>query len=267
MKEIGPTFHRSFPLQRAFVSSYLGAVHRAGEALSAADARAQTGLGSMKVPAALGYCRAAGLLDANGALTILGSTVAEADPHLLLTDSQWLLHCGLSGVTLGAPVFWGQLWMNLLVGDQRTRADLEFLIRNSYPSGFVNSDSAKVCATAFVSTYAQEDCLGQLGLLGRVKDGIQCGIPSTEPGVGVFAFVLASAWEALRPNQITVTLEDFLRDSKLPQILRASTDGILSLMERAERRGDIVLHRSAPPFQIGRRWEEIGDLAARVYEH
>jgi hypothetical protein len=267
MKPLGPTFHRSFPLQRSVLAAYLVATEQIGRPLTAAEARSQAGLGSMKVPAALGYGRATGLLDMSGELTALGKVIVHADSALMQPASLWALHCGLSGCSRAAPTFWRRLWEVTQVGVEVDRTHLSSEVQRSYASGYVSVDSAKVCATAFVSSYAQSDCLGDLGLLERTKNGVTALSAPAEPSLGAFALAVAERWEQLRGDQLSTSMDDFIRDAELPQLFRITKGTTIALLEAIQNRGDIVLHRSAPPFQIARRWNDPVEVTLRLYDN
>lgn len=266
LKPLGPTFHRSFPLQRSTVARYLTATADAGTALDAAEARRRTKLGSMKVPAALGYCRATGLLDETGNLTDLGKVVYDSDSELTALQTHWLLHIGLCGLSPMAPKYWESLWEAVGVGAIVQRRYLDRKVQESYPAGYISEDSSKVSATAFVSTYTQEECLGSLSILERTsKDGVRGTTSLQTPNVATFTFALASRWESMHPRQLTTTLDTFIDNSGLAAMFRISKDAVLDLLSRSARSGAIELYQSAPPHQVVRKWSDISEITRGLY--
>src|SRR5579863_1734718 len=184
-KSLGPTFHRSFPLQTAVLAQYLGAVAKAGRPLSPAEIRGTTGLGTMKVPSAAGYGRGTGLLQDSGALSLLGATVLSADPNLNELSTKWLLHAGLSRLEPVAPDYWPILWSLLRFGSIIDRSDVDATVLGCYAPGYLSPDSGRVSATAFISTYVQTECLGDLRLLSKEGGQLRAGVPGLRTTIGV----------------------------------------------------------------------------------
>lgn len=265
VKPLGPTFHRSFPLQRPVLAEYLRAVLETGGVASASRLREVSGLGTMKIPAALGYGKAAGLLNSAGSLSDLGSIVLDYDPSLSTPSSQWLLHSGLSGGSGQAPAYWANAWRLIGIGSHVTRQEIEAVVIGSYPIGLIQTDSAKVSATAFLSTYVNSDGLKDLGLLEKSGTLISGALPRQRPPIGVVAHAIASRWQDLHPDQMTASLDRFLEESRLLDIFRLSRESAEHLLDEVHKRGDIELYRTAPPYQIGRRWNEISEVTKRVF--
>jgi hypothetical protein len=220
----------------------------------------------MKVPAALGYSKAVGFVDANGKLTSLAKTVLAADPLLANRKTLWLMHAGLCGISQLAPAFWAELWKMVGIGSRIARSSIEECVITSYRTGLINPDSAKVSTTAFLSTYFNVDSLADLGLILKESGEVSGSMPASPVDITVFAYAVAARWQALHPDQLTAGLDRFLEDSHLLDIFRLSRDGAVNLLEAAANRGDLELYRHAPPYQIVRRWTDLDDLARRIYD-
>ena len=266
MQPIGPTFHKTFPIQLPVLSSFLRALKECGPEASQESIRQASGIGTMKVPASFGYAKGAGFLDHRQRLTPLGARVLEKDPGFESPTTLWLLHAGLCGVSPMAPLFWRALWQALRPGESVERARLVQKVLECYPQGRLKQEYAGTCVTVFASSYLKPEGLLSLRLLEGGGSALHSPLREADPPTGVFAYAVVELWDRMHPGQLTSDLDGFVRESGITEVFRISAPRAVSLLEGVRNLGLIDLYRSAPPFQIVRRWTDALEALDCLYD-
>ncbi|GAA4382181.1 DUF4007 family protein [Hymenobacter koreensis] len=272
MSDLGLSFGRTFPLIRSEVSAVL---HACSEGQDVAD----TMVVNIKIPAAKGYCRRAGLISSDWAPTQFGEQVLSHDPNLVRPETLWLLHYFLSAPHYSTPNFWGDLVVHKLVlgtilNMELTRNKIaEFSSKTvEKEQSFSTLDSA---ATSFLGTYSKKVSLYELGIFPERKDksgeykeqsgSYQMSTPLPIPAAA-FACILADYWQANFSNTASID-EEQLTQSDLPKILLLGVDGFnAKLAELADpQRGLVQRQRRFNPPQLLRRWTDAAALWDSLY--
>ncbi|MBX7133060.1 MAG: DUF4007 family protein [Fimbriimonadaceae bacterium] len=265
-KRIGINFHEGLQLSRERLSSVLrflrdnpGAnrdVIRRGTDLGANMAIAIPNLG-----VGCGFVEEAG----NGRrLTELGERVIVHDPFLEEMDSIWLMHFGLVDPAGRGPTYWGKLMLDfLIVGAPRTSIELANVVSEGES---VVRPKIQAAVTKLTDGYTKADLLGNLALMSWNGDAYVGTAPNARPSAAVVAYVLAKRWSDIHPDQLTAGMDTFLSASRFQDIFRLSKLDIEALLEKVKQLGIIDLYTSAPPHQIVRRWHDVSEVMAGLYD-
>lgn len=244
------SFHESFSLSRTSIAQIL----RASFQTSSLDRKVlvSTHLGTNYQKAMPRYAYRAGLLDEKNRLTLLGRFVAEYDPNLEKTGTQWLLHYHLAAPH-GPTAFWNHLVArHFLSGNTFSAADLtadltEFLRREGGKEPSLRSVRSTV--TVFIGTYLKSDGLNRLGLL--VEDERESyRVPAVAaPPPWALGYALAEYWRAQYGERLTVNLAD-LSGENFAGLFLLGESSFTDLLILLKQEGMIDLYRIAHPYQV-----------------
>lgn len=245
------TFHRTFSFSRSSVMKVLEIAQKK-PGFKQSDLATNTDLGTIYQEAMPRYAKRAGLLDEKNHLTLFGSFVAEFDPYMEKTGTQWLLHYHLS-----APhrptAFWHHLvtrWFipgNAFTAEQLVEDLMIFLQDHTGKTPVPRS--VRSTMTIFVGTYLKSDGLKRLGLLEETEKGTYRVPQVARPPVWALGYALADYWQAHYGERLTVNLDDLI-GKNFAGLFLLGEEGLTELLIELKQEGVIDLHRIAHPYQV-----------------
>lgn len=249
-KKFAINFHESFILSRTSIFQILNGVNKKGKLDR--EVLKNTSLGTNYQKSMPRYAKRAGLLNQKNHLTLFGSFVAEYDPHMEKTGTQWLLHYHLS-----APhqptAFWHHLvtrWFipgNTFTAEQLVEDLMIFLQHHTGKTPAPRSVRSTV--TIFVGTYLKSDGLKRLGLLEETEKGTYRVPQVARPSVWVLGYALADYWQAYYGERLTVNLDDLI-GKNFAGLFLLGEEGLTELLIELKQEGIIDLYRVARPYQV-----------------
>lgn len=257
MSRLGTTFHESFSLVRSQLAKTLPLAVDAP--LSFARIRDQTDLGMNYAKAMPRYADGCGLIDpSTGMLSSFGRRVLEYDPQLETPTTQWLLHYHMSSPSGPGPAYWHRAICERLRPGHSTTADK---MRSDIPelSGLADR-TARTAISVLIGTYTKHECLGPLGLLERSREGIEVREPGSPP-IAAIAFALSHAWRGSWPDLSVVPLDAFHTPGGFASVLYLTPESLEDSLLQLSQQGIVELWRTAPPFQVVRKWTDPDALA------
>lgn len=245
------TFHRTFSLSRSSIAKVVGFA-KDKPRFKQEDLGRNTDLGTIYQEAMPRYAMRAGLLDKANVLTLWGRFVAEHDPTLEKTSTQWLLHYHLAAPH-GATAFWHHLVRKRFLPGNTFSADelLDDL------STFVTENTGKEPAprslrstvTIFTGTYLKSDGLGRLGLLEESGENTY-RVPSVEaPNSWALGYALAEYWSAHYDERLTINLDDLIYGD-FAAIFLLGEERLTQLLLQLKQEGMLDLYRISHPYQV-----------------
>jgi len=245
------TFHRTFSLSRSSIAKI---IHLAQEkpGFTRADIENHTDLGTIYQEAMPRYSSRTGLLDDKNYLTPFGRFVAERDPNLEKTSTQWLLHYHLTAPH-GPTAFWHYLvthWFvpgNTFTADQLADDLAEFLQREKRKVPSLRSIRSTI--TIFTGTYLKRDGLSRLGMLEEVEKNTYHVPRVSQPPIWALGYALADYWQAHYGERLTVNLDD-LSGNRFAGLFLLGESGFNELLLQLKQEGMIDLYRTAHPYQV-----------------
>lgn len=246
------TFHRTFSLSRSSIAKVVG-LAKDKPRFKQEDLGRNTDLGTIYQEAMPRYAMRAGLLDKANILTLLGRFVAEHDPTLEKTSTQWLLHYHLAAPH-GVTTFWHYLvCKRFLPGNTFSADDLLADL-----DAFVTENTGKELAprslrstiTIFIGTYLKSDGLGRLGLLEESDKTTYRVPPSVEaPDRWALGYALAEYWNAHYGERLTINLDDLIYGD-FAAIFLLGEKRLTQLLLQLKEEGMIDLYRISRPYQV-----------------
>lgn len=272
----GLTFHRTFALSLPQVAEVLTFYrhHEGSRPPSTRDLREATALGTVQAEAMPRYARHCGLIEINShRLTPLGEVVYRHDPQLRAPTTLWLLHYHLSAPHGPGPAFWSHLVTHCLpfgreITGRQVVNELAFFLSQQTTENAVQTRTLQSTKTIFLGTYTKLDGLGQLGLLTRIggdsDDRVRVADPQLPPAA-VVGYALADYWDAHYPTQIGVSVSELARSDGFARILWMDPQRFEEALDGLRRDKVLEIYRSAPPYQVMRRWLDKRELLDRLY--
>lgn len=248
---MGLTFHRTFSLSRSSITKVLYVAYNK-PAFKSSDLDKLTDLGTIYQEAMPRYAKRAGLLDEKNRLTLFGRFVAEFDPQMEKSSTQWLLHYHLAAPHR-STAFWHHLvtqWFipgNTFTAEQLVEDLTMFLQRNTVRTPAPHSVRSTI--TIFAGTYLKSDGLKRLGLLEESEKGSYYVPQVNPPPVWALGYALAEYWKMHYGERLTINLDDFT-GKNFAGIFLLGEEGLTELLIELKREGVIDLYRIARPYQI-----------------
>ncbi|WP_298009210.1 MULTISPECIES: DUF4007 family protein [Anaerolinea] len=245
------TFHRTFSLSRSSITKVLFVAQEKPE-FNQSDIANKTDLGTVYQEAMPRYAYRAGLLDEKKHLTLFGRFVAEHDPNLEKTGTQWLLHYHLAAPH-GPTAFWHYLvthWFvpgNTFTADQLADDLAGFLQREKGKAPSPHSIRSTI--TIFTGTYLKRDGLSRLGLLEEIEKNTYHVQRVSQPPIWALGYALADYWQAHYGERLTVNLDDLSGD-RFAGLFLLGESGFTELLLQLKQEGMIDLYRIAHPYQV-----------------
>lgn len=272
------SFHETFKLDRVRLAVIAQVAIQYGGSFTASQLEAETSLGkNMRVAfprwgirtgllvARTGVDRE-GDLTARGVtqdyfLTTLGNQIATRDPQFVHPDTLWLLHLMLRTNYGPGPLFWTGLFdQHVRAGQTISRSDVSQQISALQYEAFGKSPSEESCkraATIFLRTYADDECLGPLGLLSaRGPDEFRVGLPRQFPSVWAFSYALSDYWARTAGDSSTLNLELLFASGGLAESLYLDRESVDGYLRTLKNEGVLDVFRVAPPYQVARHWDD-----------
>ena len=265
------SFHKTFPLNRAAIAQVLrlsSEVDGTGARLTPSFVHERTTLGTQHAVAMPNYAVGAGLLDDRLRFTALGRVVYEHDPFLSSNVALWLLHYGLSAVSGPGPKYWHELVirhfsrLDAVLVSAEIRNEVAALAQEAGGKP-ISERTAKATSSAFLSSYANTEGLGGLGVLREEGSGKYRVNESPEIGVTVFAYALADHWSANWSDTTGIHIAR-IHDEIGPLLLIGSTR-INALLSQMQTDGLIEVQLRQPPYQANKLWRDKAALTERLY--
>jgi hypothetical protein len=276
MSRLGPSFHRTFALNRPAILQILRLVKdyqaRAvtGRVLNFELIAEGTSLGPVYIAAMRRYAFACGLLDKQERLTELGDCVLAHDPNLQAPATCWAMHYHLSSPQGVGPSFWADLVKNRLrCGDELDRTALAKFVQETSPSNSGEAVSAQIAsqaATVFLGTYSKSDALGPLGFLEQAESGSYSVKEPNQPSLHVFAYVLADYWRANWGDVVGVNIGRLSEPGSPGALLLMGSGSINRYLGELQTAGFAVVQRRTPPFQVNRNWSNPAQFLEKLYD-
>lgn len=240
--------------------------------------KARGNIGKPKIEAMTRFALGGGLLAGHSSrkksFTHFGRLVRSRDPYLNDTATQWLMHYHLSAPHGPGPTFWNYLVSSRLrIGAELKKGEVAKKIAHhleQVTGEFHSSDALGSSATAFLGTYANQDCLGLLGFL-ESSNGTTSGLywvkEPDPPPLWAFAYALADYWESVWPEQPGINLAKLLEPGSFASIFLISSSQLEKMLEELRREGGVLdLYRDVPPYQVTRLWSDKAAFLERLYE-
>lgn len=275
MARLGPSFHRTFALNRAAMVQILRVVeqqkgeNKSGRALSFDLISESTTLGPVYIAAMRRYAFACGLLDRQEHLTPFGEAAIAHDPNLQASATCWVMHYYISCAHGAGPSFWGEVVVRRLrTGDQISREELARDISQQGEDEIaVSSKIAGQSATVFLGSYAKPEGLSVLGVLEPSDDGTYLVKEPARPSLWVFAYVLAEYWQANWPEMVGVSISRLSEPGGLASLLLMGSGSVNRFLGELQSEGFAVVQRRVPPFQINRNWASPAKFLEKLYDN
>lgn len=272
-ERVGLAFHESFALNLPSIRAILRLSNDYQGLINPKIIRENTSLGPNYVRSMPQYARACGLIDMKGyRLTPLGEVVYLNDPNFDNASTLWLMHYHMSTPQGPGPSFWTYLvTQGLHFGDEVSAKEVTELIRKFQTSQddtiSLKERTLRTAAAVFLGTYTKSDGLGRLGLIKKIpqRDGYVRISESQSPPIGVIALALADYWSAHFGEQVTVSLDELMRDDGFSRVMWMNYRQFNEVLTDLKRKNVVDLYRVAPPYQVARQWSEKKELLAGLY--
>lgn len=264
---MGLTFHRTFSLSRSSITKILQVAYNK-PGFKNSDLAKLTDLGTIYQESMPRYAKRAGLLDEQNRLTLFGRYVAEFDPQMEKTSTQWLLHYHLTAPHR-STAFWHHLvtqWFipgNTFTAEQLVEDLTRFLHNNTGKSPVPRSVRSTI--TIFTGTYLKSDGLKRLGLLEETEGGMYSVPQVTPPPVWALGYALAEYWQAHYGERLTINLDD-LTGKNFAGLFLLGENGLTELLIELKREGLIDLYRIAHPYQVVLLQPGLESALERIYK-
>ncbi len=266
-KKFAINFHETFTLSRSSLARIIENSY--GNGILNRKTLINTELGTNYQKAMPHYAIRAGLLDKTNTLTLLGRFVAEHDPILERTSTQWLLHYHLAAPH-GMTAFWHYLvCKRFLPGNTFSADDLLADL-----STFVTENTGKELAprslrrtvTIFTGTYLKSDGLGRLSLLEESDKTTYRVPPSVEaPDRWALGYALVEYWNAHYGERLTINLDDLIYGD-FAAIFLLGEERLTQLLLQLKEEGMIDLYRISRPYQVVLLQPSLDYALQKLYE-
>lgn len=228
-----------------------------------------TTLGTQHAVAMPYYAVGGGLLDQRLRFTDLGRLVFKHDPYLTSNTTLWLVHYGLAAVSGMGPKYWRELIIkhfstaDAVLVSADIRGEVAASAQEMGGKG-ISERTAKATSSAFLSSYADSEGLGGLGMLREAGSGKYRVQEPAEADVRVFAYALANHWSANWAETTGVHIAR-IHDEIGPFLLAGSTR-INDWLGQMQSDGLIEVQRRQPPYQANKLWSDEKALMDRLYD-
>jgi len=275
MSRLGPSFHRTFALNRPAIAdilrlaSHLQKASEKGRVLDFGLIEKNTTLGPVYISSMRRYLYGVGLVDKQERVTEMGARIAAVDPSLQSLTTCWLMHYRLSCKHGVGPSFWGKLACDLLrPGDILQRCQVAAAVRQAVSDAGerdVNDRTANQAATVFLGTYTKSDALGPLGMLEQQADGSFIVNEPSLPSLLTFAYILSDYWQANWGEVPGVHVSRVTEPGGPASLLMMGSGTVNRYLRDLQAAGFATVQRHMPPFQLNRNWPGPEVFLERLY--